>query len=91
MCAPVCAYACVSVRVCACVFVCACAYVCVSVCARMCVHVRLRILLACIPVNFIGCITTECKKCQLGATQGLLGSRTRGMAASCSCAPLPLA
>ena len=68
MCVCVRAHVHVCVRVCACVSVCACACVCacVCVCVCVCVHLRMyvhvvRLQQACIPVNFMGCITTECQ------------------------------
>jgi hypothetical protein len=77
--------------VCAPVHVCVCVCVCVWMCVRMCVHV-VRLQHACIPVNFISCITTECK-CSANCT--ILWGQTKVckfcMAASCSCAPLPFA
>jgi len=93
------------VCMCVCEFVCACvctlcACACVyarcapaRVCARcVCVHV-VCLQHACIPVNYISCIATEC---QCSANCTILWGQTKVcefcMAASlCSCAPLPLA
>jgi len=106
-CVIVCACACVCACVCMCVceFVCACvctlcACACVyarcapaRVCARcVCVHV-VCLQHACIPVNYISCIATEC---QCSANCTILWGQTKVcefcMAASpCSCAPFPLA
>ena len=59
--ARVCVCACVSVRVYACVSVCACACVYVCVCTlRACPFLLLHEH-ACIPVNYITCISTECQ------------------------------
>jgi hypothetical protein len=95
----VCARMCMCVCVCAPVSVCAPAHVCVCdfVCTCVCTLCACAFLLlhehACIPVNFISCITTEC---QCSANCTTLWGQTKVcefcMAASlCSCAPLPLA
>ena len=101
MCMCVCACVCKGAResvcapcVCVPVHVCACACVCAFV--RLCISAALLLhesIAACIHVNFISCITTEC---QCSANCLILWGQTNVcefcMAASpCSCAPLPLA
>jgi len=88
-CARVCACACVSVRVCACMFapvhVCVCARECVHV-VRLCINAAAR-LHSCL--NFTCC--TECSANAIPTLQSWGQGLLACMAASCSCAPLPLA
>jgi len=89
-----CLCVCASVWVCAPVHV--CVYACECVCACACVCARCASAAAwehaCIPVNFISCINTEC---QCSANCTILWGQTKVcefcIAASYSCAPLPIA
>ena len=87
-CVHLCEYVHLCICVCMCVYVCVCECVCVCVCTSWACAFLLH---ACIPVNFISCITTEC---QCSANRTFLWGQTKVcefcMAASCSCAPLPL-
>jgi len=99
VCAPVhvCLCVCAPVCVCLCVCVCLrmCVFVCVCVCARECACCAPAHFCCCMRACLHSCLNFICCRMQcrcntnytiLGANQGLLGC----MAASCSCAPLPL-